>query len=266
MSFATFQLRQQVGIVSFNRPDRLNAISSELLADVQAAFDEAEHCREAAALLLTGAGRAFCAGEDLKEFDAVAADPSAARSHIASIQRVSRRIMFSNRIVVAAARGYAVGGGFEWLLNCDLAVAGSDLVSFLPEMQLGQFPTGGLTYLLPQTIGHKRTMQMLALGERFSADHMLELGLVNWVVEPEDVLERAIAIAQRIADQTDPDSISRLKRMVRGGSCNVEESLNLEEQATIESFARPASRTASARAISGEGRKQFEQRPDSGAP
>lgn len=94
----------------------------------------------------------------------------------------------------------------------------------------------------------------------FAADHMLELGLVNWVVEPEDVLERAIAIAQRIVDQTDPDSTSRFKQMVHSGPDGVEEALDLEEQATIESFVRPASRSASSAR-----RKQFEQRPDSGA-
>ena len=247
MSYATFELRSQVGIVSFNRPDRLNAISNVLLDDVHAALDEAEHCHEAATLVLTGAGRAFCAGEDLKEFAAVAGDAAMAQGHIASIQRVSRRIMFDPRIVVAAARGYAVGGGFEWLLNCDLAVAGSDLVSFLPELQLGQFPTGGLSYLLPRLVGHKRTMEMLALGERFGADHMLDQGIVNWVVEPQDVLERAVAVAQRIADQNDPDSTARFKQIVHGELRSVAEALDAEEQATLESFKRPASSARSKR-------------------
>ncbi len=243
MSFATFELHSQVGIVSFNRPERLNAISSVLLDDLHAALDEAEACDEAATLVLTGVGRAFCAGEDLKEFSDVSADSSSAQAHIASIQKVSRRVMFNSRIVIAAARGYAVGGGFEWLLNCDLAVAGSDLVAFLPELQLGQFPTGGLTYLLPSTIGHKRTMQMLALGERFGADHMLDHGLVNWIFEPDDVLERAVSIAQRISEQTDADSTSRFKQMVRSGPASLDEALDLEEQATFESFLRLASRS-----------------------
>ncbi len=243
MSFATFELRSQVGIVSFNRPERLNAISSALLDNVHAAFDEAEACDEAATLVLTGAGRAFCAGEDLKEFNDVSADSSSAQAHIASIQKVSRRIMFNNRIIVAAARGYAVGGGFEWLLNCDLAVAGSDLVAFLPELQLGKFPTGGLTYLLPRTIGHKRTMQMLALGERFGADHMLEHGLVNWVVEPDDVLDRAVTVAQRISEKTDADSTCRFKQMVRNEPASLDETLDLEEQATFESFLRASQRS-----------------------
>ena len=240
MSFATFELRGQVGILSLNRPDRLNAISSDMLDDLHAAFDEAEVCGEATTLVLTGVGRAFCAGEDLKEFDDLAADSSRAQAHIASIQMVSRRIMTGNRIVVAAARGYAVGGGFEWLLNCDLALAGTDLVAFLPELQLGQFPTGGLTYLLPRTIGHKRTMQMLALGERFGGDQMLERGLVNWVVEPDDVLGRAVTVAQRIAEQTNPDSTARFKQMLRHEPGSIDEALDLEEEATFESFMRLA--------------------------
>ena len=240
MSFATFELRGQTGIVSLNRPDRLNAISSELLDDLHVALDEAEACDEAATLVLTGFGRAFCAGEDLKEFDDLAADSLRTQTHIVSIQRVSRRIMFNDRVVVAAARGYAVGGGFEWLLTCDLAVAGSDLVAFLPELQLGQFPTGGLTYLLPRIVGHKRTMQMLTLGERFSADEMLEHGLVNWVVEPDYVMDRAFNIAQRIAEQTDPDSTARFKQVLRNEPGSIDEALDLEKQATFESFMRLA--------------------------
>lgn len=254
MSFATFELCDRVGIVTLNRPDRLNAISDALLDDLHAAFAEARDCERARVLVLTGAGRAFCAGEDLKEFGRLAGDEATARRHIASIQQVTRRLIFDSRLVVAAARGYAVGGGFEWLLNCDLAVVGRDLVVFLPELKWGQFPTGGLTYLLPRDIGYKRAMALLALGERLGAERLVELGLANRVVEPDHVLSRAVEIANRIAEQIDADSAAQFKRLVRGELGNVSRALDLEEQATLKSFLRPESSARSREFIRGRDR------------
>ncbi len=87
--------------------------------------------------------------------------------------------MFGPKLVIGAVHGYAVGGGLEWLLNCDLVVAADDLVAFFPEMQLGHFVTGGVTHLLPQAVGHQRAMELFVLGERQDAQALHRLGLVN---------------------------------------------------------------------------------------
>jgi enoyl-CoA hydratase/carnithine racemase len=99
-------------------------------------------------------------------------------------------------VVIGAVHGYAVGGGFEWVLNCDMVVAADSLVCFFPEMALGHFVTGGVTHLLPQALGHQRTMELIVLGERQSAQRLHALGLVNRVVGAEVMLQEAVHLAQ----------------------------------------------------------------------
>ena len=121
--------------------------------------------------------------------------------------------MFSHKVVVGAAHGFAVGGGFEWLLNCDLTVAADDLVAFLPEMEWGQFVTGGLTHLLPLAVGYQRAMELMVLGERQSAARLCELGLVNWVVPRDEMMPRALEVAEQVAKKS-RFSVGRLKRVI----------------------------------------------------
>ena len=233
--------RGAVAVVTLDRPDRLNAISGALLADLHAALDEANGDETVRVIVLTGAGRAFCAGDDLKEFGDQALDPTA---HIGAIQQITRDLMLNGKPVVGALHGYAVGGGFEWLLNCDLVVAADDLVAFFPEMAIGQFVTGGVTYLLPLAVGHQRAMELLLLGERQSAERLAALGLVNRVVSRDELVETAVAWATEIATRN-AWSVMRLKRLVTEElQGQLVKALELEQATTIEAFGRPEARTA----------------------
>jgi enoyl-CoA hydratase/carnithine racemase len=237
--------RGAVAIVTLNRPHRLNAISGSLLhafhdALAGLAADDAVRC-----IVLHGAGRAFCAGDDLKEFAEQARDRASAEAHITAIQQITRDLMGAAVPVIAAAHGYAVGGGFEWLINCDLVVAADDLVAFFPEMGIGQFVTGGVTWLLPRHVGHQRAMELLLLGERQRAQDLAALGIVNRVVPPEALLPQALALAEQVAAQS-PSSVSRLKRTVLELS-GIERALELEQQATIDAFLREDAARAAAR-------------------
>lgn len=205
-----FENHGPVAIVTLNRPERLNAISETLLDDLHAALLEAQLDEAIKAIVLAGAGRAFCAGADLKEFSDTARDTS---NYAEKIQQVTRDIMFSGKPVVGAIQGFAVGGGFEWMLNCDMVVAADDVVCFFPEMSWGQFVTGGVTHLLPQAVGYQRAMELWLLGEKQSADALYRLGLVNRVVPKEKVLETAIALADKISERS-TFTVSRLKKMV----------------------------------------------------
>jgi enoyl-CoA hydratase/carnithine racemase len=241
VTYVSLERRDAVAIVTLDRPDRLNAISGALLADLHAALDEANRDEAVRAIVLTGAGRAFCAGDDLKEFADQALDPAA---HIEAIQQITRDLMLNGKPVVGAVHGYAVGGGFEWLLNCDLVVAADDLVAFFPEMAIGQFVTGGVTYLLPLAVGHQRAMELLLLGERQSAERLLALGLVNRVVPRSELLSTAVALAAELAERN-PWSVARLKRLVTSElQGQLVRALELEQAATIEAFGRPEARTA----------------------
>ena len=239
MSFVLYERRESIGVVTLNRPERLNAISGDLLAAFAVALDESLADQQIAVVVLTGAGRAFCAGDDLKEFDRQSASEAATRAHIAAIQNITRIMMGSDKPIIGAVHGYAVGGGFEWLLNCDLVVAADDLVAFFPEMDWGQFVTGGVTYLLPLAVGHQRAMELLILGERQSAERLTQLGLVNWVVPRAELEAKAMEIAARVAEKS-RFSVGRLKQLInRDLWTQLWRAVELEEDATVEAFRRP---------------------------
>lgn len=235
-SYATLEVRDRIALVTLNRPERMNAIGTALLADFHAVLEEANGRDDVQVIVLTGTGRAFCAGDDLKEFDDQTRSEESIEHHIGSIQQITRDLMLSPKVVVGAVHGFAVGGGFEWLLNCDLVVAADDLQAFFPEMGWGQFVTGGVTHLLPLAVGHQRAMELFLLGERQTADRLLSLGLVNWVVPRDRLLDRAMEVARAVADKS-YFATSRLKRLMTVElSSLLSDALRLEEAKAIETF------------------------------
>ena len=118
-------------------------------------------------------------------------------------------------------------------------VAAGDLVAFFPEMQWGQFVTGGVTRLLPQALGHQRAMELLVLGERQSAEALLRLGLVNWVVPGDRMMAKALEVAGAVAGKS-AHSVGELKRLLtRDPPADLETALRREQAITMETFARP---------------------------
>jgi enoyl-CoA hydratase/carnithine racemase len=236
MKYATLNSVGPVSVVTLNRPERLNALGSELLRDFHEAMVSAQADTQTRVILLTGAGRAFCAGDDLKEFEEQTTSPEAIASICNDIQQITRDIMFGNKLVVGAIHGYAVGGGFEWMLNCDLVVAAEDLVCFFPEMQLGHFVTGGVTHLLPQTIGYQRAMELVVLGDRVDASRLHQLGLVNRVVPKEKLLETAMAMANAVASRSAFSTGLLKKTLTSQLSPFLSSALELERQAAMSCF------------------------------
>lgn len=243
MTFATLDIQGPVGLLRLKREDRLNAISATLANDLLAAVEAAVADPDLAVLILCGEGRAFCAGNDLKELDALAADRPTAERFIDSIQRISRLLMNCDKIVIGAAQGYAVGGGFEWLLNCDLVIASEDLVAFFPEMALGQFVTGGVTWLLPRAVGRQPAMRLLLLGERHSADKLQAMGLVSWVVPREALMPRALEVAAAVCAQS-RRSVVDLKQVVTADDFDaLDRALDREKRATVDALLRDDAKT-----------------------
>ena len=188
-----------VATLTLNRPERLNALNDTLLADLCAALDAALADDGVGVLVLRGAGRAFCSGDDLKEIENQTAGEAETRAFIETIQEVSRRLVLGDKVVVGAIHGWAVGGGLEWAINCDLAVFGESTRCFFPEIRWGMFPTGGVTAILPRIVGLAKTRELLLLGETFGAREAHEMGLA-WRVVPDDaVFETAHETAERIA-------------------------------------------------------------------
>jgi len=239
MRYVTLETQGLVSIVTLNRPERLNAMSGTLMSELHDTLLAAHADSATRAIVFTGAGRAFCAGDDLKEFADQCASPAAVSAMCDQIQQITRDIVFGPKLVIGAIHGYAVGGGFEWVLNCDLTVASDNLVAFFPEMALGHFVTGGVTHLLPQTVGYQKAMELFVLGERIDAATLLQLGLVNRVVPQQGMMETALAMAHQVASRS-TRATSLLERVMTSGLSNqLAGALELERQAAMACFANP---------------------------
>ena len=238
---STVETRTSAGIaeITLDRPERLNAINDELLRDLSAALAAANGDDSVAVILLSGAGRAFCAGDDLKEFESQARSEAEARAYLERIQEVTRLMALGDKLVVGAVHGWAVGGGFEWLLDCDLVVMAEGARCFFPEAALGLFVTGGASHLLPRLVGLPKAKELVLLGEKIDARQALDLGLVGWVVPEDQCKSKARAIAERLAALP-----ARARRQVKtlfnqAPNLTLEQALTLEIEACLEGFLDP---------------------------
>lgn len=188
-----YQKEDSIGIVIFHRPERLNAINDLLL-------DELDHLLygiesdDVRVIIFTGSERSFCAGFDLKE----AVTPQISQKYNKLLNRIER----FGKPTIAAISGYALGGGCEIALCCDLRVAAKTAKIGLPEVKIGIMPSGGAAYrLLPRIIGLGRAKEMFYLGEPISGVEALHAGLVNKVFPQNKVLDEAKKLAKTLADR-----------------------------------------------------------------
>ncbi len=227
-----------VRTITLNRPDCLNAMNRQLLADTAQAFADANADDATRAIVFTGAGRAFCAGDDRKAHEHPA-DDAEARELVDAIQRVTREILFGTRPVVGAIHGWAAGGGFEWALNCDFSIWGRGARAFFPETSLNLFPTGAVTSLLPAMVGLVKAREMLYLGEHYDAEALAGLGIAWRLVDDESVVTEAQSLAARLA-ALPPRPVRALKRVLNACAAQeLERALELETDATVDGFLDP---------------------------
>jgi len=228
-----------VRLITLNRPHRLNAIVPELLNDLIGTLDAANRDPAVRAILITGAGRAFCSGDDLREFAAQSKDEVSTRAYIERIQDVTRAMVLGEKPVIGAIRGWAVGGGLEWTINCDFALAAEGTRFFFPEVSLGVFVTGGVTELLPRLVGLQRARELIMLGERFEATKAFEWGLIWKVVPDQDLMPKALALARRIA-ALPPGPVRALKRILADSAgSGLNAAMAAETEATVHGFLDP---------------------------
>lgn len=191
-----------VSVITLNRPSTLNAVNPALVDALNTALAAADNDDETNVIVLRGAGDAFCSGNDLKDTAQnvdVLADADRVRAATEDLQDVTRKILGSRKIVIAAVHGWAVGAGFEWVINCDFSVWGESAKGFFPEVGWGLASTGGVLSLLPKIVGLTRAREMLLLGRKYPAAKLHELGIANAVVADVDVEAEAFALAEEIA-------------------------------------------------------------------
>ena len=194
-----------------DRPEKLNALDGALVHALVAALDAAEQDPEVRVIVLEGAGRAFCSGYDLtEEAGAAIAGPVAWRDLLAADVAATLRFLDSPKPVIAQVHGYALAGGLELAMACDLVVAAEGTKLGEPEIRYGSAP---VTLLMPFLIGQKRTRELLLTGDLIDAAEAERIGLVNRVVPADRLAAEVDALADRLA-RTPPEVMAPTKRML----------------------------------------------------
>jgi enoyl-CoA hydratase len=215
MTYETLIYEKENGLrlITLNRPERLNAINLQLALDLEKVLDEIDEDEEARAVILTGAGRGFCAGADIKEmYDASAKQLP-----------VGKRLTFFNKLedlgkpVIAAINGPCNGGGVEMALCCDFRIASEGANFGIGAVKLGGMLGGGSTARLPRLIGISRAKELLYFGNLITAQEALQLGLLSKVVPPEQLMAEARKWAAELGERA-PLSLKMIKHCVNLGT------------------------------------------------
>jgi enoyl-CoA hydratase/carnithine racemase len=211
MPFATVTVDREapLAVLRLNRPERLNAVSRELIEDVIGALDTLEADADVRAIVLTGAGRAFCAGADLAERRTL--DERAVMLHRKRVVALFDRVARCETPLVAAVNGAAYGGGAELALLCDVILAAEEAVFRFPEVALGIIPGGGGCYTLVRAVGKYRAKELVLTARKVPAAEALALGLVSRVLPAAQVVAEARALALAIAENA-PLAVRQAKR------------------------------------------------------
>lgn len=224
MPYATIVYEADAGIacIRLNRPQRLNAVIQQLYDELRAALEMAEADRDVRTVLLTGAGRAFCVGADLKAHKAgrTAFDR---RQYLHGEQAICKQLLDMSKPVVAAVNGYAIGAGAEMAIAADFIVMAEGAEIGLPEISIGNFVGGGATHLLPRLVGLAKARELIFLGQRIDAQEALRIGLANRVFPDPDFVDQARTFTQQLAAQA-PYSMQLAK-----------ETLNRSAEVTLDS-------------------------------
>jgi enoyl-CoA hydratase len=189
------EIRDGISIITINRPDKLNALNKTVMQELEKAVDEVIQNREVAAAIITGSGpKAFVAGADISEFVGLSAAEGKALAEKG--QQIFFKIERSPKPIIAAVNGFALGGGCELAMACHFRIASDNARFGQPEVNLGLVPGYGGTQRLTQLIGKGRAIELLITGANIDAAKALQFGLVNEVVSPEALLEKALSILQ----------------------------------------------------------------------
>jgi len=245
-----FKQQGHVALVTINRPEARNAMSPEVLVRLEEAWKKIRDDDGIRVAIITGTGKAFCAGMDLGRLIPLLTGDRKPSDEwdraIATDQKLGYRATLRNfdtkKPVIAAINGFAIAGGMELVMGCDIRVASSSASFALQEAKLGIFPGGGSTVRLPNQIPYARAMELLLTGDRVTAQEMLDYGFLNHVVPDETLMDKAFEIAGRIA-ANGPVAVQAIRRSVR-------ETIGMTEAKALErerKLAAPVYRTEDAK-------------------
>jgi len=226
--------RGAVGLVRLNRPQALNALNRALIAELGRAFDNLEGDPAIAAIVLTGNDKAFAAGADIKEM----ADKTYMQAYAEDfITKGWERVGQCRKPVVAAVAGFALGGGCEVAMMCDIVIAADNARFGQPEINLGTMPGAGGTQRLPRFIGKAKAMDLCLTGRMMDAAEAERLGLVSRIVSADKLVEEALKVAERIAELSVPIAMMVKESVNRAFETTLAEGVRFERRLFHSTFA-----------------------------
>ncbi len=220
--------RDRIGIITINRPDVLNSLNIETIKELTKVIEELEDDKKIKSVILTGKGKAFIAGADIKQMKNMT--PMESKEFAEAGNNMLFKIEKSRLPFIAAINGYALGGGCETLMACDICIASKNAKIGQPEINLGIHPGFGGTQRLPRLVGIMKAKELLLTGKNIDAEEAKRIGLINDVVEDEKLIETSFKIAEDISNKS-PIQIQFIKALVNKGlnidihtACNLETS------------------------------------------
>lgn len=224
----------KIAVVTINRPNALNALNTETLKEIDCVFDDLAADDNILAIIVTGAGKAFIAGADINEMKDLNAMEGRKFGMLGN--KVFRKIELLNKPVIAAVNGFALGGGCELSMACDIRIASSKAKFGQPETGLGITPGFGGTQRLARIVGIGMAKELIYTAEMIKADEALRIGLVNKVVEPDVLMAEAKALANKIASNA-PIAVKLSKSAInRGLQCDIDTGTAYESEVFGECF------------------------------
>lgn len=235
MSYQTIivETRVKTGLVTFNRPQALNALNEALIAELNAALVDFETNPEIGCTVITGSEKAFAAGADVKEM----AEKTYIEAYLARFLDGWTRIADTRKPVIAAVSGFCLGGGLELAMMCDLIIASETARFALPEITLGIMPGAGGTQRLPRFIGKAKAMDLILTGRMMDAAEAERAGLVSRVVAPDKLLAEALAAADKIASYSQPIVMMAKETVNRAQETSLAEGARFERRLFLSMFA-----------------------------
>ncbi len=193
------RIEPPIAWIVLNRPEKLNAITPEMLRELSESLDELEEDERVRVVIITGSGRAFSAGADVTAFTGIT--PVKAMMYSRKFQEVLFKIEYYTKPVIAAINGYALGGGLELAMAADFRIASEAAMLGQPEINLGFIPGAGGTQRLPRLVGRSKAKELIYTGDMIPASEALKMGLVDKVVPPERLEQEARALAMKLAEK-----------------------------------------------------------------
>lgn len=217
--------RGPVRIVQLNFPDRLNPLDLVMREELRDAMQDLAADASVRVVILTGSGRAFCAGGDLGTMEGVTAPQG--RERLLRLGRLVRAMVGMPQPILAAVNGTATGAGLALVLCCDLAIASEAARFGAAQVRVGLVPDMGLLHLLPLRVGMARAKEMMMTGDLFDSRTALQWGIVNQVVPPEELMERTLTMARKLAEGP-PMVLSMIKQVLNRWPMGLETLLDME--------------------------------------